>query len=523
MGRIELLARFSSFDGGEYGALAARRAAPNQFTGYNAMVYRDGSIGPRAGIKDLSMVWATTGMPEIVGFHGNSQSGGRDRFYFVSGTTLYRVDVRDSTGGLLTGQTPASVGTFSGSGAGQFIQADRRYSYVTMVNASTYQVDNGVASPTMTALTGAPGGRCTAIYGEQMVVAAPTGNTNRIRWSAPANYNSWPSTNFLDVGSSNETITAMRVMRNQLVLLTDQGSIFIVSGVLGVNHTVREFLPGERVGGPGHAGAVDMDRAGNLWYTRETSGELAVPVMFTGSERVEFPMVGNLLVARDSAVTARGETRNYVATLHEQATVVIAGSPPGGGDYLVFRDGAWTAHASADLTDDGCAIVAGSSGEVYLLGRNGAAAPRLYVWKVEQNLPPTTVNSLSGLEDGTSTTVSVTFETQEVVSADGEELWVEWVDVAFTSVDTGLTLENRFGVYLKVQDVGHDPASSEVTAAPGEVVVGGWNDDPQTGRYRKSFGVAASAGRAFSLVFRDLRGVQIDDVLVFGTRQPARR
>lgn len=512
MGQRKLLARFADFSGGEFGTVAARRAPANAFTGKNVVVYPDGSIGPRGGIKDL----AVTGAPAGSGAPTALVMVGSYLVMALANLKVYKVLVAASSGMLATAQpvveqvpvgtAPSTVSDMTAVGLDRI--------YAAAANGVFLVVPSGNVA---TLVAGSP--VCTAItqWGDFLVTA----NGNRLQWSAPANFNSWPATNFLDIGGNepgSEDIGAMVLVRDTLVVITDAGSIFIVSGTLGVNHSLREWLPGERTSGLVSNAGMALDRSGILWYTRMGALATALPVSFSGAQRGDVSAQDGWLRG-DTVVT--GVARTRVSSVQELQTVAIQAALWIAGNenmrFLTLRRGVWTRHESSALqmgyTTASCPLTAGPGGNV-ILGRWDGAALKMYGWNVEQDAPPTTA-TFSGVGDGSDTAPSCEFTTAEVTMDEGGEFLVDTVDVAFTKVATGAAQTNHFDIDVNAFDAYEDTSPAVPTTQS-------FDEATAAGRQRKRFQFAPRPGRAFSVKLSNLRGVKVDEILVFGNRQESR-
>ena len=192
---------------------------------------------------------------------------------------------------------------------------------------------------TLTLIAASPAvSHCVAIHGDRMVSAQGA----VLRYSAPADFNTWPVLNTITVGNSR--INGIYSVRSNLVIIKDDYSIWVLTGVPGVNETLREVLPRYT----GNVDSFDFQAAsptrdGFLWWgvpgmDRPANQYLA---RFGGGASKEY---SNLEV--DAGYSSAGVIRSVAVPLHQSDSVALIGASNTAGNVnLIERhNGVWTKH-----------------------------------------------------------------------------------------------------------------------------------------------------------------------------------
>lgn len=418
---MKLLASYDDFSGGELGTASLMRAPRTFWTGRNIAITPGGGLTPRLGVQEITPSGMTADSARLMGYV-DGETGLRDSKVWwgqFNGTEYEIQAVKVFTGGVPDNNEP--VVTYTNTlGIGEapiaYVDGFPRYSYM-VTTGRVYGLDHNDEIVVDFDPFGAPLG-CEAIacYGDFLVVGGEAANPTRIQWSDANTFGgAWAATNFFDLLSvgvgSNERITGLRVQQDRLLIFMGSGRIFVVSGTLGVNQTVREFLPGDLLGGPYSQEAIALANDGTMWYQRESSPahvptdsssdhvRYLVPMRYTGGERIDYPAQDRWLLmttGNDDTLGPRSLCRT--AQLPSMDGIVYATflrAINGNGDLrmLYHRAGRWERHmmeTPVPNTWDLRGFVAGVRGDVYLLFNfeGGGTAPKLYRWQVENLDPP---------------------------------------------------------------------------------------------------------------------------------------
>lgn len=562
----KILAHFNDFTKGEAGWLDKTRLAAGFFTGENVMLYRDGTVGPRSGLVDLAPTGvALTSVLDL----GYCNPGTTDEFVWVrDGTALRRVRVYQDGAGYVSAQAWTTDATaFALALAGDHVNYEKQITLVTIQTDKCYKLNWGAgAGAWNSAIAGSPGGGCIEIFGDQVVVGNVSGHPNRLVFSAQANYTSWPAANFLDVGNAGNAgangaprITALRKIKDQLLVFADTGQIWVITGLLGSKSTtVREFAPLDAMGVEvSEPQCVVRDRAGGLWWTRRHERPApdqawdrpsCVPVTFAAGVRGEVPNLGGYLRQPAFAVSNTTAQNNHGMTPRTDKSVLLADMGNGGlMRALLNRDSVWTRH-KVNLGNGVLASCSGSRGEMFLAYFDATAAVRLGVWQVEYEQPPAPfVSGSSKLPLNVSDVSNVIqplgawFATPEYRDPGFQAVDIEGIEVLFSSWQGDGVTKNHADVYLQQYDASNVVEDVRSADIPPDFDLTGGNFTPPYGatiplsqpidelgpvaggadRWRRRVRLYPVSGQAkptasFRVLFKNLLNVSIEEVVVFG-------
>jgi hypothetical protein len=560
-----LVARWDDFSKGDAGFyLDKRHVGEGYFQGMNAVVYRDGSVGPRSGVLDLVGSSIPAGTIFNLGYVDQSNAG-IEHVWLHKGTVLARIKVYESNGLLRTGQAwAATTGAFAAlptSGATDAVNIDARVTAFTLRGDKSYICDwSAGANGTLTALAGSPGGSCIAQYREFLVVAAMVGNVNRIQFSAPGNFNSWPAGNFFDIGGGavgQAPIRAMRVLRDQLLVWTEMGQLFVITGRLGTNQTVKEFMPGDEVSGPSQPDAVGRTRDGAvMWARREFRGDATstdalarsalVPVIYTGGQRTERMDQGGWVT--DSNANQRAANSFVFGGRNERSAILLGYFDS---RALVVRGDAWSKQKIGYNVGGVSTLTvacAGERGELFFFA--GADNHLKAYWWESDSAPRKFPGDNAGLTpadsiDCATDAVNAYFATPEFRTINDSNILVDRIDVLLNSYPTADATHNALSVFAQSFDargaaeVNDDQAFLSGTPADKDDVAGAYVVGGVTVGMTATFDEVAPArltrkrvsffpnnkrpAPAVRVLFTGLRGVSVREVLVYGEIVPTSR
>ena len=536
---------YDDFQGGDWGTLGSKRAAKNQFAATNVVVYADGSFGPRCGAR--SYVTSDGGATSSM---ANGTSGkfmiGTDQFAWAArsdpttGTTVSFVATTASTWVITaTGETLATV-----TSTGQAVDLANNTDSYFVSNAGVCKyvhTDATAATNTITLMAGSPGGEALALYGERLITGGHSGSVQRLFYSAPANFTSWPALNFIDVGVS--PIAAMYAIRGSLIIVKTDYSVWVMTGVPGVNETLREVVPA--VNGETrafHHASASADRLTQLWtvYPALVSQALFSPAVFTGAGIREFDRYrldggasppdgsggGGGPLSGDGAPSAAATTPVTVDTLHGQDTAVFGSVS---GNMLLRHNDVWTKHTPSPVGISPaalCRVMHLGRGRVWVAGYGNTGIGNVFSWQAQwdqvpiHNTGPYNMISVGDGPDVTNATPIVAdLALSEFWQPDNKEMIVRTVLVDVTCYDIAVNLTSRFT--LGLVGIGRHDGADEVTAAQtwdSGSIIGGANGIHRT--VRLSF--APMSCRAFQLSFTNIRGLSIRRITVLGEEDAIR-
>jgi hypothetical protein len=404
-------------------------------------------------------------------------------------------------------------------------------SYISTELNAGYSFDG----TTVTALGTMPNASTIALYGDRLVVV-PVAATNTVRYSDAASFNSWPVGNTLTVGDT-DPIGAIISQRAHLAILKSGSSFYVLTGVPGVNDTLRavQRANGVTTASLGGAYSAAARRADDVIYYVPGNGNF--PVTFDGARTVEF----------DNIITADfgGQSLAVVPLLADDQTGIVinqAAVPADTTPQLLWvrSKGAWTKHtlgvtvinkAAAAThtypqngTSDGSLLRTGSM-LCFTDGGGASATPKFYGWQPFMDRPGLEVNPLSisaeraGDASASPVSGSVTFPEQH--TDDGSDIQVRGVIVHFRKWNTGGSLTNHFDLAVNTLRSYETPGTaSSATASWDEDVTLSSTGGTLQSKYF-SFGDQGRGG-GFQLAFTNVRGIAFQRIQVVTETYPAR-
>lgn len=507
-----ILGRISDFSRGEFGAVGPRRAQPGQFTGTNVVVYLDGSIGPRAGLRNAQPGTGGDGVPSSILIVGRQRA---------LGDTLW---VIDEDGAVWATAYPSGPGAgwhlydnpvALSDGSSSFVDAvdDGTYTYFTSAGEESYRLLHDANQ--VQSLPGSPGGRAITIFGERLVVGGIVGAANQIRFTDANDYDSWPSLNFIELGRSNDIIKSLTVQRNVMLVTMENGDIYTISGTLSVNEEVRQFTAIAPREAAINAQRVSITKRGIVWRR----GRNAVPESFDGSQLRSLPYLNAWnLIDPDTADFACCEGA-------DDDDFLIFGSF---GAALQLHNGAWTQHTLGIRNGDGdidafpgiyCTYDGRETVVVATNMQNGI--PAFYDLALALERPPCVGRGDTVEDFGTGHAPVAGFSTPELRDSAGRGMTPRAIVIRFTKYSTGGVDTNHFEVSINLPDV-----YENVQQPPIEAPV--FDEDPALAtidgvRQQIEFPVDTSSDLgAASITVSNIRGVQIDEIIVYGKIEQVR-
>lgn len=492
---------FDDFSKGEFGALGSWNAPKGSFTGQNVVRYIDGSLGPRNGLKALTV----TGLPAS-GFGNRMGINENGQLWFQVGTLVKTIDVTDTSS-----QAAQPVGD-AGVTLNQAVYL-AGYVYAITSFSGIKKLDFGI--PAITSVAGSPNGSLLIQYGERTLAAGDAAQPQRLYYSAAGDPNSWPASNYIDIGTGT-TIKAILPLRSGVAIYTI-GSLFtgidgrwwILSGVPGVNEALREVLRGAQ--GP----SSDLDAAllgdGLVAFAASKSEMVG---LFDGST---IRLLRHLAVGTPPVIDVRS-----VLPLREEDDALIlsyAAATPSSAVGLVRRDRSWTKHTfnEADVTHtvisrDG---VLGNSlqpvtwAQQLVVFVTTASPPVFYIWAAYNDRPPFAGDYSAGIPAA----ADVHFTLPDIPADRGEQISVRKVTVWFRDWNTGGS-PNQFSVNVtpirqsEAGDGTTQVATDRNGATPSFSRPANTSSTNGT-NLRRDFLFAADYGDAARLKISDMRGVAI--------------
>lgn len=314
----ELIASWSDFSGGHWGARGPRNAKDNQWGGANMLLCRDGGLMPVTASRWLQITSASLGA-----VWGMFYAWGVDgKVYYLQQTAASTFTVYRFTPDPGAAISQTSVGTITGVAEmdADFVAVGSTI-YMTISGDYTYSINTNAG--TLTKLTGAtygdaPAGRAICLYGDRLLVGGVDdvrfGTVpNRIVFSGddtnndPTVRTAWETLNYFDIGADDAQITALLPIRDYLVVMTADQQVWVVTGVPGTTAAARRVY-GFHKG----SGAVENFQAAHcavdpsqirVWFYDHT---YRAPSRFNGATVQRTPEFGTPTADRVASATLEG-------------------------------------------------------------------------------------------------------------------------------------------------------------------------------------------------------------------------
>ncbi|HVL93339.1 MAG TPA: hypothetical protein VM264_08335 [Acidimicrobiales bacterium] len=483
--------RYDDWGAGEYGALGGRRAPVGSWAGNNVMLYRNGSVGPRAGLRNTTPAGLPAGT--IWGFASRPVPGGDG--VIVVGSGVYTFDLGTpgaavtSLGNLSQAPT-APVAILPVPGA----------VYLSSVGDRTYKVTGGVAALPGTAY----GGRHLAIHGTRLVIGHLTESggapfLRRIRWSDAA-AETFSAANFAEAGdpwhisglhTQRDALTITK--QNQFMVLT--GSLADLGGTVGLDATIRRVA---RHDGPLRSeAAVGADEL--LWFQGLFD---RCPGFYTGSKADR--------LAHLEYTTSTPNDGSDAAPSHAVVALDKAGSAEAGVAFVaqpdaraaLLHNGAWSFHT---LAAGAAGRGAASDGRLHL-----ASGGQVWTWDYAFDRPGDGSGATSQ-GDGTAVPVPASLTLPEWWAPSGEVVQVRTVVLELDSYSTGAVATNHVDVVVDCLGPYQGEGTLAATAQSFDRVQGGGSAGSP---HRATFGIDGQRGGGFRIRLENIRGCAIRAVTV---------
>lgn len=521
---------FDRWTGGEFGSASSRDAGKLNadgriaaFTAKNMLRYRDGLMGPRAGMKSLGITSAPNGALKALG-------GSFTEFWFVVGSTAYHVA---RTGGAVSAytMTDSIAGTFVYPGE---VADAGTVSYLLVFGDAAYKIDHG--THTVTKLTGTdsmPAGRACLFYQDRLLVAGSSSEPQRLFFSEPGGtgWESFPALNYVDVPGF--ALTSLLPYRNGLLVGSAGGTYSLITGSLGVDSITRQITRQGCPGDPPKGAALATDEVVYMgqskpWVT-VFNGALHYEIEdlrfagdnYTGDTDATptfrlLKLLGpdDWLALSGLSTPAEAVSRALVHNGSISPSIEPSTSPASKCSYHTWEQpiGAWALE------------LGGSTDEVLLVKDGDGSHPcEFFIWTARLDRPGFVGDDSSQPGDGSDTPIQAFLHTAELFADDGSELLVRKVIVDFRKWDTGNTITNHFELSVKATQRYNtvepsDSARQPFDELPSAVTdADGFEDESQT------FNVGDQGyAHGFRIIFDEIRGVAIRSVTVVYDEQPSR-
>lgn len=506
MGKFaEVYRSFSKGEWGTLGAYAAGRQADGFFTGQNVIVYADGSLGPRPGLKKRTYTSMPNGSVDVFGFEQEYLASPQELF-FVIGTSVYAAPA------FVDGAV-RTIGTLSG-GAAVERTAARTAQYGEMMwfvvpGSGVYRWDR--TADTLSLTLADPGVfHDLLIHRDRMYACG--GGPNRVYYSDAADYNTFDALSYFDIPSGG-AVLRMATIRNNLHFYIEKGE-WMLSGVPESTATLRRISPS--MFGHSRYGQVDIPEENRTYLI--PSDRNAPLVSVAGIE--DRDSLAHLETwAGSPSATARGGTY-----LPESRDVLFL---DGSGNGLLRHHDVWTRQEfSVGSSARAFAILPGLIG--IIVDGDASNPPEFYVFQAsfssgQVHRPGFVSDTHAQPGDDSTTPLDAWFHLPEWWHPRGYEAKVMAVEVEFTTWNTGTTETAHFDLVVEAKQ----PRLLNGASAGGvasqtysfDEAVASSSTSGTDRRVRFNVG-DAGWGRGFQVQFTNIRSAAIQAVTVIVEDEP---
>lgn len=495
---------YDKWDKGEFGTMNPAQAPNGSWTGNNVVVYKDGMIGPRPGMRGVTPSTSPSKNGPLLGlgFSPVAQTNNRPIFFILE-DRAYAFDPSDDALPLQSA-TPDLADPPIDTDASRVLSKEScrligDEIYFTVNDDAAYRLDlrttaaSGAGSqPVLTRITDSdPEGQGTDIelFRDRMFVA--NGGV-RVFYSDAADFDTWQAGSFFDVGAAYRVVE-MLTFRDALVLFTQWGT-----------YTFTGSSPAD----------------GTLRRTSETLAPLDKASVATNNEILYIPS------SRSAPVTYNGSYGNEQALMHleewKSASTNAYGVQSYGNRDVLFLSGdsdllwrkndAWSFHTMGGSVGP---WITRYFDDNVLLAYPGTSSidPRFYMLSMNLERPGFTSDQYAQPGDDSDTPLDASFTLPDYLAPEGKELRVRAVTVDFIKYTTGSNTNNNITITVTSQF--RELVANDSSITPYVL----FNEDTAGAtagvRTRKVYrGTPGTWGGGYRIAFTDLKGVAIDRVIV---------
>lgn len=522
---------YDDFSGGEFGSLEAWKAPANTFTGTNMIVTRSGELCVRPGVRNTTPSNANP-YGSLSNIGGSTESSfGVSYVWYTDGAAVRRFNPCD----VPTPVTTAATGVFTGIPFGIFNSPSGSIYYIVTGNEGVYSYDP--FGHTLTTLNGTRDGQSVCQYGDRLMVS----NGANLHYSDASVFTSFPTANVIVVGDASDDITALMPQKNHLLIFKGTGGIYMLTGVPGVNETLRQVT--RHIGVYLHP-AVNRSLNEKVWFHNIKS---FYPSVFDGAEVRDLSYLGLQNIGASASASAVAQVRSEDP---DAACILVrplntATPSPFSSPVLLRHRGIWTRHdfGTTIHSELNPSMGAADTIEGFLASPRTAQHPqvtpvltwagvtqdggiqlRFYSWSPFMDRPgteyQTTGYAPERAGDNSSAQVAGNVAFPEWHADLGMEVRVREITVDFRKWRTGGSLTNHFDLTATALRTYDNGARTSRTLAWDEADVLSGDTGTQD---RKTFSFGDQGqGNAFQIGFSNCRGIAITRFFVTVEITPAR-
>jgi hypothetical protein len=493
---------YDNFSAGEVGLKGLDKAPPGSFHAKNMMMYSNGFIGPRPGLKNFT----PTSMP-VGKLRALVETPTPDREgMFIIGNTAYYYSFRDFTIAPV-----ALTGDVLSAGTGPLHpRLDTTTFLVAVPDAPGGVWRLNQVAGTMSQLSGAPAGVDLTIYDAQLIVVK-SADLPRLLGSAPSEDGviyDFTDGMFQDVGD-NWGIGSIVVQNNYLTIIK-RNSIHVLSGVFGTdNMVIRDVNHAVATNVAWH---VALDNDDRVWYLplfREN------PATFSGATVTQLGQFNGLSPreGEDGVLPVKRGIAAFEGELNNSSIIAVQG----GDEHVgILRHNDVVTFHQFEVPVSG--MLATLNDHVVLTdGGTDSTPANIYACKFEYDRPAFTSDGNGSPGDGSNTPLDAFIELPSYFTPDGRLIRVRSVSVDIIKYNTGVATNHLTATVTTLNrtngadDVASSPSNwTEVSSV---ATTDGVHD-------RIVFSKLLVMGQGFRIKLSNIAGIAIKSVHVEFEEQP---
>lgn len=475
---------FTDFNKGEWGRIGGYQAVDGMFSSTNMLVYQDGSIGPRPGLRAMTVTGLANGV--VQGFGSIPVSSG---IWFIQGTAFRHFPFG---GGAVTTAssplagtptnivTPANGGVYLGDALWFTSKGDAIYKFAPGANS-------------LSSIATTQNGFDLALYRDRLYSCAES----KVWYSDAADFNTWGVGSYFDVGYQYNNYRLAEIRNALHIFRQAQGSVWMLTGTPEATSVLRQVSSG--LGPSQHPIALSRSEQSVWWIP----GVRRAPVVWNGAVQ------DDKALAHLEDWTTTSDTDTIGASYSYEDGDVLFVAPDTNG--LMRRWGVWTKH---DLGVAVTQLVSRHSDQYFVFCNGGGAGSNPVFWSWQHGLdrPAFTGDSRSQPGDGSDTPLTASLFLPEQWAPSGLRRRLRQVVVDFTSWNTGTSATAHFDLVTSVFRLPSRVAAETATQSFDEAVA----SSSTSGTERSvtfNFG-GEGWGLAYQLAFSAVRSVSIRGVHV---------
>lgn len=508
--RVVSFADFSRGEFGDLGPTLPPNVGEGWFTGKNVMVYRDGSVGPRPGLKAFTRVGSD--WPNGLLYATVPSTTSTQQTFMHIGTKARQVD-KDLTAMELEvistygDDTLPAPTEYPSNGSAAPLET-----WVMIPQDGLYKAD--FTGDAVTLEETDIDGRAVKFYRNRLIAA----DNNDVQFSDPGP-TGWDDFNDLFTPTTFNIVTGFHELRNGLVITQNGGTMDMVTGTLGTSSSVLRRLSSRTAPLDPYACAS----IGSEFLVIMGRG-LDFPMLYNGAtwEELRHLRYAGSLAARTSLANGSIPSNHVLALETGDAWMILSGVVGTGATnrMLLSWNGARTYHTwGATISPFARRFEEG----VVLLSDGGAggAPPEFRAFYPDLDRPAFTSDSYSRPGDLSDTPFDAYMHLPAWHAQEGEEVMVRGVVVHFTKWATGSGSTNHFD--LTVDARRRYDATSTVTSATQSFDEAGASASTDGSDVVEHFGFGDQGyGTEFQIKLAAIRGVAIRELTVILEVRPER-